>query len=149
MPTSIKREAFDYDKVPTSPKPLNHEDTPHHAHRVDIQYPPHCLTAVELLNQKAGLKTHVAGVVINRQRPKTSTGVTFLTLEDETGSINIIVWKKTAMAQMDALVKSRLLMVYGEIDKDDEGRVAHVIAHRLIDMTPHLEGLESPSRDFH
>ncbi|WP_431688695.1 error-prone DNA polymerase [Hahella sp. NBU794] len=110
---------------------------------------PHCSTAVELLNQKAGLKTYVAGVVINRQRPKTSTGVTFLTLEDETGSINIIVWKKTAMAQMDALVKSRLLMVYGEIDKDDEGRTAHVIAHRLIDLTSHLEGLEPPSRDFH
>ncbi|MDG9672381.1 OB-fold nucleic acid binding domain-containing protein, partial [Hahella sp. CR1] len=102
-----------------------------------------------LLNQKSGLKTYVAGVVINRQRPKTSTGVTFLTLEDETGSINIIVWKKTALAQMDALVKARLLMVYGEIDKDNEGRTAHVIAHRLIDLTPHLEGLESPSRDFH
>ncbi|AZZ93428.1 DNA polymerase III subunit alpha [Hahella sp. KA22] len=110
---------------------------------------PHRLTAAELLKQKAGLKTHVAGVVINRQRPKTSTGVTFLTLEDETGSINIIVWKRTAMAQMDALVKARLLMVYGEIDKDDEGRIAHVIAHRLIDLTSHLEGLESPSRDFH
>ncbi|WLQ13777.1 OB-fold nucleic acid binding domain-containing protein [Hahella aquimaris] len=102
-----------------------------------------------MTTQKAGLKTYVAGVVINRQRPKTSTGVTFITLEDETGSINIIAWKKTAMAQMDVLIKARQLMVYGEIDKDDEGSVAHVIAHRLTDLTPHLEELESRSRDFH
>ncbi|ABC32883.1 protein containing OB-fold nucleic acid binding domain [Hahella chejuensis KCTC 2396] len=70
-------------------------------------------------------------------------------LEDETGSINILVWKKTAIAQMDILVKARLLMVYGELDKDEEGRVAHVLAHRLTDLTPHLEELESRSRDFH
>jgi error-prone DNA polymerase len=74
-------------------------------------------------------------------------GVTFVTLEDETGSVNLIVWRDVAERQRRALVGARLLGVAGELQI--EGEVVHVIAHRLVDLSRWLGGLSAPSRDFH
>jgi error-prone DNA polymerase len=88
-----------------------------------------------------------AGLVITRQRPGSAEGVTFVTVEDEYGSINIIVWRDLGERQRQALVGSRLLGVAGKLQI--EGEVMHVVAHRLIDLSPMLGGLRSVSRDFH
>lgn len=108
-----------------------------------------CVEASALTDIAADEEVFVAGVVINRQRPGTSAGVTFVTLEDETGSVNVVVWLKTALKQMETLVKARLLKVYGRVEKDAEGAVIHLIAYRLIDITDKLDQLNAKSRDFH
>jgi len=91
----------------------------------------------------------VLGFVVSRQRPKTSKGVTFLTLEDESGNINVVVWLKTAQANLQTMVKSSLLLVQGKVDIDNTGKVVHVVAHQLRDMS-HLDIRKSKlSRDFH
>ncbi len=88
-----------------------------------------------------------AGLVINRQRPSTSQGVIFMTLEDETGYSNIIVWPSFAEAQRKVLLNSRLLAVHGTI-QNKQG-VVYVVAGRLEDLSPWLGALETSSRDFH
>jgi error-prone DNA polymerase len=105
------------------------------------------LRARELADCRAGGKVRVAGLVVTRQRPGTASGVTFVTLEDESGSVNVIVWRQLAEEQRSALVDSRLLEVRGELQK--EAGVIHVVAHRLEDRSPWLGGLVAPSRDFH
>jgi error-prone DNA polymerase len=89
----------------------------------------------------------IAGLVITRQRPGSAEGVTFVTLEDERGSINIIVWRDVAERQRQALIGSRLMGVAGKLQM--QGEVMHVIAHRLVDLSPWLGRLRSSSRDFH
>ena len=89
----------------------------------------------------------VVGVVTGKQAPGTAAGVTFFTLEDDTGNINVVVWQATARAQKQAYLTAKILMVKGILER--EGDVTHVIAGRLIDMTDKLEGLQSKSRDFH
>ncbi|MEZ9232010.1 error-prone DNA polymerase [Vibrio amylolyticus] len=89
----------------------------------------------------------VVGVVTGRQSPGTAAGVTFFTLEDDTGNINVVVWQATARAQKQAYLTSKVLMVKGILER--EGEVTHIIAGRLIDLTDHLERLETKSRDFH
>jgi error-prone DNA polymerase len=86
-----------------------------------------------------------------RQRPQTAKGVVFITLEDETGSVNVIVWKAVKERFRDAVYRSRLLAVYGTWQRDEEtgGNVCHVIARHLVDMTPLLGSLATTSRDFH
>jgi error-prone DNA polymerase len=94
-----------------------------------------------------GAAVRTAGLVITRQRPGSARGVTFVTLEDETGSVNLIVWRDVAERQRRALVGSRLLGVAGELQV--EGEVVHVIAHRLVDLSRWLGSLSVASRDFH
>jgi error-prone DNA polymerase len=88
-----------------------------------------------------------AGIVLMRQRPATASGVTFLTLEDESGQVNVIVWERVGDEQRAALIGSRLLEVHGELQQQ-EG-VSHLIAHRLIDRSALLGELLTRSRDFH
>jgi error-prone DNA polymerase len=88
-----------------------------------------------------------AGLVITRQRPGSAEGVTFVTLEDEHGSINLIVWLDVAERQRQALIGSRLMGVAGKLQR--QGEVMHVIAHRLVDLSRWLGRLRSASRDFH
>ena len=78
-----------------------------------------------------GRHVRIAGLVITKQRPGTASGVIFVTLEDETGCSNLIVWKKIADEQRDVLLNARLMGVQGEIQK--EGKVIHVIARKLFD----------------
>ncbi|HET6757130.1 MAG TPA: error-prone DNA polymerase, partial [Burkholderiales bacterium] len=92
-------------------------------------------------------RARVAGIVTCRQRPDTASGVIFVTLEDETGTINVVVWKKVAERQRRALLQARLLGVEGKVER--EGEVIHLIAQRLTDFTPMLGSLDAKSRDFH
>ncbi|MBK7904266.1 MAG: error-prone DNA polymerase [Proteobacteria bacterium] len=94
-----------------------------------------------------GSNVRTAGLVITRQRPGSAEGVTFVTLEDEHGSINLIVWRDVAERQRQALIGSRLLGLAGRLQR--EGEVMHVIAHRLVDLSRWLGRLRSASRDFH
>jgi error-prone DNA polymerase len=105
------------------------------------------LSANELHCVANGKEVRTAGIVLIRQRPQTASGVTFLTLEDETGQVNIIVWERVGQEQRRALVESRLLEVHGEWQRQDE--VMHLIARRLIDRTKMLGELLTRSRDFH
>jgi error-prone DNA polymerase len=105
------------------------------------------LSANELQCVAHGKAVRTAGIVLMRQRPQTASGVTFLTLEDETGQVNIIVWERVGREQRRALIESRLLEVQGEWQRQ-EG-VAHLIARRLIDRTTMLGELLTRSRDFH
>ncbi|HEY0342934.1 MAG TPA: error-prone DNA polymerase, partial [Steroidobacteraceae bacterium] len=105
------------------------------------------LSANELRCVANGKEVRAAGIVLMRQRPQTASGVTFLTLEDETGQVNIIVWERVGQEYRSALVDSRLLEVQGEWQRQDE--VMHVIARRLIDRTKMLGELITRSRDFH
>jgi error-prone DNA polymerase len=104
-------------------------------------------TAAELKMLPHGRLTRVTGLVTGRQRPGTASGVTFVTLEDETGMINVIVWRDLAERQRKELLRSSLMSVYGTLER--EGEVMHVIAGRLRDQTPLLGNLVARSRDFH
>jgi error-prone DNA polymerase len=95
---------------------------------------------------QTGCDINVAGLVITKQRPGTASGVTFVTLEDESGHINLIVWKQVAEQYRAALLNARLMGVRGELQI--EGKVIHVIARELIDHTEMLGDLEIRSRDF-
>lgn len=105
------------------------------------------LSAAELAAAQHGDIVKTAGIVITRQRPGSASGVTFVTLEDETGHVNLIVWESVAQAQRRPLVESRLLEVEGELQR--EGLVTHVIARRLTDRSQLLGELLARSRDFH
>ncbi|GGC10905.1 error-prone DNA polymerase [Marinobacterium zhoushanense] len=108
---------------------------------------PRCVPADQLHRIESGRPVRVAGLVTNRQRPGTATGITFVTLEDESGQINLVVWQATARAQRKALLGSRILQVDGILER--EGELIHVIAGRLTDITPLWGGLNNRSRDFH
>jgi error-prone DNA polymerase len=105
------------------------------------------LAAADLAQARHGTRVRTAGIVIMRQRPATAGGVTFLTLEDESGQVNVIVWERVGQEQRQALLGSRLLEVHGEL-QHQEG-VCHLIARRLIDRTALLGELVTRSRDFH
>jgi error-prone DNA polymerase len=101
----------------------------------------------ELWELPNGRSVTAAGLVITRQRPGSASGVTFVTMEDETGYVNLIVWKRVADAQRAALLESRLLLVCGKLQR--EGDVLHVIAHRLTNLSELLGDLSVASRNFH
>ncbi|MEW6984276.1 error-prone DNA polymerase [Colwelliaceae bacterium 6471] len=89
----------------------------------------------------------VVGVVTGKQSPGTAGGVTFFTLEDDTGNINVVVWAGTARAQKQAYLTAKILKVKGILER--EGEVIHVIAGKLIDLSAEMDKLTSASRDFH
>jgi error-prone DNA polymerase len=104
-------------------------------------------TAQELMASRNGQAVRVAGIVTCRQRPATASGVIFVTLEDETGYVNLIVWNDLAERQRRELLAARLLAVSGEVQR--QGRVVHVLAKRLEDMSALLGRLATASHDFH
>lgn len=106
-----------------------------------------CRSSKELLDVEHGRPVSVAGLVTGRQRPATASGVTFVTLEDEFGNVNVVVWRDLAERQRRVLVGSQLLKVDGRWEK--EGEVRHLIAGRLSDLSPLLDGITVRSRDFH
>jgi error-prone DNA polymerase len=105
------------------------------------------LSADELKCVAHGRQVRTAGIVLMRQRPQTASGVTFLTLEDESGQVNVIVWERVGIEYRQALIDARLLEVHGEWQRQDE--VMHLIARRLTDRTRMLGELLTRSRDFH
>ncbi|KNX77975.1 DNA polymerase [Pseudomonas sp. 250J] len=106
-----------------------------------------CRSSTELAGVEHGDTIAVAGIVVGRQRPQTASGVTFVTLEDEHGMVNVVVWRELAERQRRALVGSKLLKVSGRLEQ--ESGVRHLIARRLEDISPLLQGLDVRSRDFH
>ncbi|MDH4056964.1 MAG: error-prone DNA polymerase, partial [Gammaproteobacteria bacterium] len=106
----------------------------------------HYMAAGQLPDMSNGQRINVAGLVITKQRPGTASGVTFVTLEDESGYINLIVWRKVAEEFRSELLNARLLGIAGELQI--EGRVIHVIAQRLFDHSEMLGELSVSSRDF-
>ncbi|MDQ6680533.1 MAG: helix-hairpin-helix domain-containing protein, partial [Pseudomonadota bacterium] len=97
-----------------------------------------------------GRLARASGLVTHRQRPETAKGTVFVTLEDETGAVNVIVWPSVADAQRKPLLGATLLTVYGQWQRQGEGEhpVMHLVALKMIDHSALLQGLVSRSRDF-
>ncbi len=106
------------------------------------------LTAEQLREVPNGRLVRTCGIVTLRQQPDTANGTVFVSLEDETGVVQIIVWKRVRDAQRPVLLGSRLLAVYGTWQR--EGEVCNLIAGKLEDLTPLLGRLaeSTSSRDF-
>ena len=111
------------------------------------------LNGLKMLDAKAlhrlrhGTSARVAGLVTCRQRPDTASGVVFVTLEDETGCMNIVVWRNLVESQRRELLGARLMGVEGIVERD--GDVVHLVARRLSDYSHLLGRLAVSSRDFH
>ncbi|MGK7652443.1 OB-fold nucleic acid binding domain-containing protein [Roseovarius sp. MMSF_3350] len=108
--------------------------TPH-----DWPRPPAALVAVRLGDPPDGARVTVAGLVILRQRPGTAKGVIFLTLEDETGVVNVVVWRALYEKFRRAVIAGRLLRITGRIQR--QSGVVHVVAEEVEDISPLLDRL--------
>jgi len=104
-------------------------------------------TADELKLLPGGTPARAAGMVTGRQRPSTASGTVFVTLEDETGCVNVIVWPHLIERQRRELLGARLMGVEGVLER--EGEVMHLVAKRLSDHSALLGSLVTQSRDFH
>jgi error-prone DNA polymerase len=104
------------------------------------------LSAADLKCVATGKWVRTAGIVLMRQRPQSASGVTFVTIEDETGQVNLVVWESVGREQRKPLLASRLLEVYGQLQRE-EG-VTHLIAQKLTDRSALLGELLTRSRDF-
>ncbi|MBO9651178.1 MAG: error-prone DNA polymerase [Variovorax sp.] len=111
------------------------------------------MSAEQLRSLPSGQTARACGIVKGRQRPQTANGTIFVTLEDETGNVNVIVWNHVIEAWREPLLKSTLLAVQGtwQRDVDSGGEVRHLVATGFRDLTPLLGRLaqSSRSRDFH
>jgi error-prone DNA polymerase len=105
------------------------------------------ITSADVARTPHGRSVRTAGIVIGRQRPDTVSGVIFVTLEDETGATNVIVWRDLFDRQRRELLGSRLMAVYGRVERESD--VVHLIAGHLVDLSPMLGSLPTRSRDFH
>ena len=101
--------------------------------------PPAALPHARLNEPPAGARVTVAGLVLVRQRPGTAKGVIFVTLEDETGVCNVVVWAKTYERFRRAVIWGRLLRVTGRLQR--EAGVVHVVAELIEDLSPMLDQL--------
>ena len=101
--------------------------------------PPAALPHNMLDLPPVGARVTVAGLVLVRQRPGTAKGVIFLTLEDETGVSNIVVWQNIYQRYRRAVVAARLLRITGRIQRD--GQVVHVVAEKIEDISEMLDRL--------
>ncbi|WP_085821793.1 OB-fold nucleic acid binding domain-containing protein [Ruegeria meonggei] len=101
--------------------------------------PPACLPANRLDDPPEGARVAVAGLVILRQRPGTAKGVIFVTLEDETGIVNVVVWRKIYERFRRAVISGRLLRVTGRMQRAHS--VTHVIAEEIEDISAMLDVL--------
>jgi len=106
-----------------------------------------CVDSRSLQHRPHASRVRASGLVTQRQRPQTASGVTFITIEDEFGPINVVVWSHVAERQRRIFLESRLLGVDGRWEHADG--VSHLIAHRLHDLSELLGSLDSRSRDFH
>ncbi len=101
----------------------------------------------------SGLKTwpngkpvRVAGLVLVRQRPSTARGITFVTLEDETGTANLIIRMGVWSRYRDAAMGATVMLAQGPLQR--QGEIIHVLTTRLGDLSPLMKGMDSQSRDF-
>lgn len=105
--------------------------------------PPACLPANQLELPPEGARIAVAGLVILRQRPGTAKGVIFLTLEDETGVVNVVVWRNMYERFRRAVIAGRMLKVTGRVQRAHS--VTHVLAEQIEDISPLLDRLVQPA----
>jgi error-prone DNA polymerase len=105
-----------------------------------------CRRSSELAKEPHGKYVRFAGLVRLRQRPETASGVTFMTLEDEDGMVNVVVWRDLADRQRRVLLESQLLAIDGRLERQDG--VQHLIAQNLRNFGELLGGLNPGSRDF-
>jgi error-prone DNA polymerase len=158
-PTPLFQSMERYEAVPLLAKPTEGQDIVADYQSVGLTLERHPMqllrnrldryrycTADGLASMQSGQAVSVAGLVITKQRPGTASGVTFVTLEDETGYMNLVVWKQVADQHRAALLNAKLMGVCGEVQI--EGKVIHVIARQLIDHSTMLGGLMVKSRDF-
>jgi error-prone DNA polymerase len=104
------------------------------------------VSAADLTQLRHDQWAQVCGLIVGRQRPRSATDVTFVTLEDEAGSVNVVVWSATAKQQRQPLNSATLLHVKGIIER--EVNVIHLIAGQLSDWSHKLNQLLVKSRDF-
>jgi error-prone DNA polymerase len=104
-------------------------------------------TAEEVAAARHGQWIRTSGIVTCRQRPATASGVLFVTLEDETGYVNLVVWNDIVERNRRPILGARLLAVGGQVQK--QGLVVHVLARRFEDLTRLLGELKTSSHDFH
>jgi len=103
-------------------------------------------TAQQLLQLEHGTTTRACGLITMRQRPMTANGTIFLTLEDETGHVNVVVWQRLWESQRSIILNASLIAVDGVMESD--GEVYHLIARRVHDFGGLMRGLDARSRDF-
>ena len=108
--------------------------------------PPQALPHARLVEPSLGARVCVAGLVLVRQRPGTAKGVIFLTLEDETGTCNVVVWKSVYERFRRAVIAGRLLRVTGRVQR--EADVVHVVAEEIEDISAMLDRLLDPNFRF-
>lgn len=106
-----------------------------------------CARAAEVRETPHGEFVRSVGLVIGRQRPSTASGVIFMTIEDETGLINVVIWPWVQERQRHEVLVSRLVEIAGIVERERE--VVHLIAGHLLDRTFLLGDLNTYSRDFH
>ncbi|MGI8704920.1 MAG: error-prone DNA polymerase [Sphingomicrobium sp.] len=99
------------------------------------------VTAEQLRSIRDGKRLSIAGIVLIRQRPGTSKGVVFITIEDETGVANLVIWPDVFERQRKIVMGARLMAVHGIVQRDEDGGVIHVVARRLEDHTAMLQRL--------
>lgn len=104
--------------------------------------PPACIPNGRLNEPSAGARVCVAGLVLVRQRPGTAKGVIFVTLEDETGTCNVVVWAAVFERFRRAVISGRLLRATGRLQR--EAGVVHVVAEVIEDLSPMLDRLLRP-----
>jgi error-prone DNA polymerase len=104
------------------------------------------LTSRELHQRPHGSRVRACGLITMRQRPMTASGTVFLTLEDETGCVNAVIWPRLFEKQRAEILGSNLLAIDGVLETD--GEVHHLIADRVHDFSDLADGLHSKSRDF-
>lgn len=107
-------------------------------------HPPACLVAADLHLPPVNARITVAGLVILRQRPGTAKGVIFITLEDETGVVNVIIWRHIYEKFRRAVIAGRLLRITGRLQRAHA--VTHVLAEDVEDISPLLDSLVNPER---
>lgn len=107
-----------------------------------------CLTARQLRTARHGQLARVAGLVTNRQRPGSASGVLFMTLEDETGCINVILWESLQQRFRREILTGTVLLIKGTLEKSKEG-IIHIVGGHVSDHSNAFNTLEIASRDFH
>jgi error-prone DNA polymerase len=105
------------------------------------------ITSRELSERAHGKWTKVAGLVLIRQRPGTASGIVFVTLEDETGVVNLIVRPDIYEKYRQAARHAGLMQAEGYVER--QGQVVHIMVKRMFDLSNMLAGYQLRSRDFH
>ena len=103
-------------------------------------------SCAEAMNARDGRWLTAAGIVLVRQMPGSAKGVPFVSIEDETGVANLVIWPKLYARQRRVVLGARMLGVNGRIQR--EGAVVHLIAHRLTDLSAELAGIGARGKGF-